>query len=116
MIFVEIESNAIATKSGTKGDKPWTMNLQQIAFVGHYVDGFPAKLPRESTIQLDDKNPIPYPPGKYVIAADSFFFGDFGRFTMGRIKLQPVAAFFAELQKQTGAKFTFDQPAQPKAA
>lgn len=110
MIFVEIESDAIATKSGVKNGKAWTMNLQQIAFVGHFVDGFAAKMPRESTIQLDDKEPRPYPPGRYVISAESFFFGDFGRFTLGRIKLQPVGQFFAELQKQIGAKVVFDQP------
>lgn len=111
MIFVDIESDAIATKRGTNDEgKPWTMNLQQIAFVGHYVDGFPAKLPRESTIQLDDKDPKPYPPGRYVLGADSFFFGNFGRFTMGRLKLQPVAQFIADLQKQIGAKVVFEQP------
>ncbi len=110
MIFVDIESDAIATKRGEKNGKAWRMNLQQIAYVGHYVDGFPAKLPRESTIQLDDQNPQPYPPGRYVIASDSFFFGDFGRFTMGRLKLQPVSQFIAELQKQIGAKVVFEQP------
>ena len=109
MIFVDIDSDAIATKSGTKEGKKWTMNLQQIAFVGHYVDGFPAKLPRESTIQLDDEEPRPYPPGRYVIASDSFFFGDYGRFTMGRIKLQPMAKFLAEFQQQTGCKIVFEQ-------
>ena len=110
MIFVDIDSDAVAVKSGEKNGKEWKMHLQQIAFVGHYVDGFPAKLPRESTIELDKNNPKPYPPGRYVVAADSFFFGDFGRFTLGKIKLQPVAAFFAELAKQTGARISFEQP------
>lgn len=109
MIIVEVEDTAINTKSGEKNGKPWSMRFQQITFTGHLVEGFPSKHPRESTIQLEE-NDKPYPVGTYVIAADSYFFGDFGRFTMGRIKLQPVQQFFAELQKQTGARVSFDQP------
>jgi hypothetical protein len=109
MIIIEIESTAVAQKSGSNAKGPWTMYFQQILITGHHVDGFPARHPRESTIQLDDKNPTPYPAGKYVIAPESYFFGDFGRFSLGRLKLQPVAAFFADLQKQTGARVTFEQ-------
>lgn len=110
MIIIEIENTAVAQKSGTNAKGPWTMNFQQILITGHHIDGFPARHPRESTIQLEDKEPRPYPPGKYVIAPESFFFGDFGRFSLGRLKLQPVQSFFAELKKQTGANITFDQP------
>lgn len=110
MIIIEIENTAVAQKSGTNARGPWTMNFQQILITGHHIDGFPARHPRESTIQLDDKEPRPYPPGKYVIASESFYFADFGRFSLGRLKLQPVQAFFAELQNQTGCRISFEQP------
>ena len=109
MIIIEIESTAVAQKSGSNAKGPWTMYFQQILITGHHVDGFPARHPRESTIQLDDKNPTPYPAGKYVIAPESYYFGDFSRVSLGRLKLQTVAAFFADLQKQTGARVTFEQ-------
>lgn len=112
MIIVEIENTAINTKSGVKGDKPWSMSFQQITFTGHLVEGFPSKHPRESTIQLEDGQQ-PYPIGRYVVAADSYFFGDFGRFTMGRIKLQPLKDHLAEIQRQLGVTIAY---AQPKAA
>lgn len=102
MIVIEIDSTAVNTRTGQRDGKPWTMNLQQITFHGHYVDGFQSRHPRESTIQLDETNPVPYPVGKYVIASDAYYFGEFGRFNMGRIKLQPFAAFIADLEKQTG--------------
>lgn len=108
MIIIEIEDTAINTKSGDKNGKPWSMRFQQITFIGHLVEGFPSKHPRESTIQLED-GAEPYPVGRYVVAADSYFFGDFGRFTMGRLKLQPVKEFLGEIQKQFGGKFVFDQ-------
>jgi hypothetical protein len=109
MILVEIEDTAINTKSGDKNGKPWSMRFQQITFTGHLVEGFPSKHPRESTIQLED-NAAPYPVGRYVIAADSYFFGDFGRFTMGRLKLQPIKDYLAELQRQLGVSIAFNQP------
>lgn len=104
MIIIDIDSTAVNTKTGEKDGKPWSMHFQQITFYGHYVDGFPSRHPRESTIQLDEKNPVPYQPGKYVIDPAAFFFGDFGRFTMGRMKLQSFGAFIADLEKQAGIK------------
>jgi len=113
MIVIEIDSTITKEKSGTNEKGPWRMVFQQINVTGHYVDGFPAKHPRETTIQLDEKNPIPYPVGVYVIDPEAFFFGEFGRFTLGRLRLQPMKDFIAGLQKQLGASVTF---AQPKAA
>lgn len=104
MIIIEIDSTQVSTKAGTKNGKNWRMDYQQVAISGTYVDGFPTKYPRESSIQLEGDNPQPYPPGKYVIGAESFYFGDFGRLTLGRVKLQPLAAFVAELQKMLPAK------------
>lgn len=115
MIIIEIEDTAVKSKSGNKDGKPWTMRFQQIIFTGHLVDGFPARHPRESTIQLEDDQP-PFPVGRYTLAPESYFFGDFGRFAMGRIKLVPLKDFFADLQRQLGVTVTYQQPAQPKAA
>lgn len=113
MIIIEIDSTAVNTKAGEKNGKPWTMAFQQITIRGTYVDGFQSKHPRETTIQLDEKNPVPYPVGKYVIGADAYYFGDFGRFTLGRMKLQPLAAHLAEMENQLGVTIA---RAQPKAA
>lgn len=109
MILVEIEDTAINTKSGEKAGKPWSMRFQQITFTGHLVEGFPSKHPRESTIQLEDGQ-APYAVGRYVVASDSYFFGDFGRFTMGRLKLQPLKDYLAEIQRQLGVTIAYNQP------
>lgn len=113
MIIIDIESKAVNTRAGEKNGKPWTMVFQQIMISGHYVDGFASKHPRETTIQLDEKNPVPYEPGKYVIGGDAYYFGDFGRLTLGRMKLQPLPQYLAELEKQLGVSI---QRPQPKAA
>ena len=110
MIIIDIDSTAVNTKTGSKEGKPWTMNFQQITISGFYVDGFASKYPRETTIQLDEKNPVPYQPGKYVVAPDAFYFGDFGRFTLGRIRLQPLTAFLGDLEKQLGVTINRTQP------
>lgn len=112
MIVIEIESTATNSKAGvSKNDgKPWNMVFQQISITGHTVDGFLAKHPRESTIQLDSENPQPYPIGRYTLASEAFYFGDFGRFTLGRMKLQPLNQFMAELQKQLGVTVAYNQP------
>lgn len=101
MIVFEVENSATNSKSGIsdKTGKPWQMHFQQVLIHGISVDGFPSRFPRESTIQLDDGQQ-PYAPGKYVIASDCFYFGDFGRFTMGRLKLMPLPLFLADLQNE----------------
>lgn len=111
MIIIEIDSIATKERKGVSAKGPWTMIFQQISISGHMQDGFPAKHPRETTIQLDSDNPQPYPPGRYVIAVDSYYFGDFDRFSFGRIKLQPVLAYLEEIQKQFGFSVSY-----PKAA
>lgn len=112
MIVIEIDSTATRTKTGNNAKGPWSMTFQQIAISGHMQDGFPAKHPRESTIQIDD-NAQAYPVGRYTIGTDSFFFGDFDRFTLGRLKLIPLKQYFEDLQKQLGVTIAY---AQPKAA
>jgi len=112
MILIEIDNQEFMKKTGIskKTGEAYTMCAQQCIYTGTYVDGFLSKLPRESSIQLDSLNPQPYPPGKYVIAADSFYWGDFNKLAFGRIKLQPLAQFMAEIKKQ------FSVPADLKAA
>lgn len=101
MIIFEIESAATNTREGVSGKtgKPWNMVFQQCLIHGVLVDGFASRYPRESTIQLED-NQAPYAPGKYVLAPECFYFGDFGRFTMGRVRLMPLAVFLNELQNE----------------
>lgn len=115
MIVIEIESTATKEKSGIskKTGEVWKMVFQQIAISGHFQDGFPAKHPRETSIQLDSDRPQPYPAGRYTISADTFYFGDFDRFTLGRMKLIPLKEFFTDLQKQLGVTVAY---VQPKAA
>lgn len=115
MIIIEIENTATNTKSGVSAKGPWNMTFQQINITGHLVDGFPARHPRESTIQLED-NATAYPVGRYTIASDSYFFGDFGRFTLGRLKLVPLKQYFADLEKQLGVTVSYGQVAAAKAA
>lgn len=103
MIIVSIESTAVNEKSGNKGGKDWKMRFQQVLIQGVMVDGFESRYPRETSIELQD-NAEPYPPGQYVVGSGSYFFGDFGRFSMGRLKLQPLAAYIAELEKTLGVK------------
>lgn len=102
MIIIEIVSTETRPKSGVKAGKPWTMNFQQCLYHGVSVDGFTSNFPRESTIQLDDTQAA-FPVGKYVLSAHSFYFGEFGRLTLGRQKLQPLADFLEEIKKQVAA-------------
>lgn len=108
MIVFEVENTNVNEKSGNKNGKDWKMRFQQVTISGHFVDGFSSNHPRETSIQLEDQA-APYAIGKYVISAEAFYFGDFGRFTMGRMKLQPLAQFMAEVKKQLA-------PAELKAA
>lgn len=115
MIIIEIESTATKEKSGIskKTGEVWKMVFQQIVISGHLQDGFPAKHPRETTILLHSDDLKPYPVGRYAVAADSFYFGDFDKFTLGRLQLVPLNVFFNELQKQLGVTVAY---AQPKSA
>jgi len=108
MIVFDIEGTEVNEKSGVKADKPWKMRFQLVTITGHYKDGFPARYPVETTIQLEDDAPA-YPVGKYTLASDSFFFGDFGRFTLGRIKLVPLKDHLSEIQRQLGVTISYNQ-------
>lgn len=109
MIIIDIDSVTVKTKSGNKNGKDWKMTFQQCAYTGHYTDGFPARNPQDSSIQLEDGDQ-PYPVGRYALASDSFFFGDFGRFMLGRVKLVPLKDHLAELQRQLGVTIAYNQP------
>lgn len=111
MIVFEIDSTQVKEKSGVgeKTGKPYCMRFQQVSITGLIIDGFPARFPRETTIQLED-DAQPYAVGRYTIAPDSFFFGDFGRFTLGRIKLIPLKDYLADMQRQLGITVSYNQP------
>lgn len=115
MIVIEIDSTVTKEKRGSKDGKEWHMVFQQISISGHYIDGFPARHPRETTIQLEEGQQA-YPAGRYTLASDSYFFGDFGRFTLGRLKLQPLKDYLAEIQQQLGVTVTYGKPAEIKQA
>lgn len=102
MIRIEIKSADFRTKAGIskKTGEQWKMNHQQMYIHGFYQDGFTSDTPRPSTIQLDQDKPQPYPVGLYAISDESFFFGDFDRFSLGRIKLVPLVAFVTEAGRQ----------------
>jgi len=102
MIRIEIKSADVRTKAGTskRTGEQWKMNMQQMYIHGFYQDGFPSDAPRPSTIQLDQDNPQPYAVGLYAISDESFFFGDFDRFSLGRLKLVPLVGFVNEAAKQ----------------
>ena len=108
MIIIDIDSTVVKTKTGNKNGKDWKMTFQQCAFIGHFTDGFPARNPQDSSIQLED-DAQPYAAGRYTLASDSFFFGDFGRFTLGRGKLVPLKDHLAELQRQLGVTISYNQ-------
>lgn len=98
MIIIEVEDVVTKERNGVKDGKPWSMRFQQIIMTGHSVDGFPARHPRETSIQIQ-KDALPFAVGKYAIAPESYYFGDFDKLTF-RLKLQPLAEFLAALQKQ----------------
>lgn len=113
MIRIEIKSAAIREKAGTAKatGKPYSMRFQQVYIHGFYQDGFPSDVPRATTIQMEE-NQQPYPVGLYAMSDESFYFGDFDKFTTGRMKLVPLGIWLEEAIKQTKAM----QPASPVRA
>lgn len=113
MIRIEVKNATVREKTGTaKGTgKPYSMRFQQVYVHGFFQDGFPSDVPRATTIQLEDMQE-PYPVGLYAIGDESFYFGDFDKFSLGRSKLVPLGTFMAEAQKQVLAM----QPTSLKSA
>jgi len=100
MIIIEIENKAVNVRSGGVGADAWVAHEQQIVVHGLVKGGFPARFPSEAVVRLDSRNPVPFDPGKYVIRSDSYRIGNFNRFEMPFLNLQPLSAFLAEVQEQ----------------
>ncbi|YCH23993.1 G5P family DNA-binding protein [Pseudomonas sp. D1-3] len=96
-IIVEIHSAEFSTKSGTSArtNKPYSIR-EQVAYV-HIGD---VPYPTQIKITLDDGKPS-YAPGKYHLADDSFFVGQYADLKI-RPRLVPIAAA-ATQQKPTVA-------------
>ena len=103
MIRIEVKNASYKSKSGSKNGNPWTMNFQQIYIHGYYQDGFPSDSARPSSIQLDKDNPQPYAVGLYSLSDESFYFGEFDRLTLGRMKLVPLAEYLKQLKEDLGS-------------
>lgn len=104
MIRIEVKSAAIREKNGTAKatGKPYAMKFQQVYVHGFFQDGFASDVPRATTIQMEE-NQQPYPVGLYAMSDESFYFGDFDKFTTGRMKLVPLGSWLAEANKQAQA-------------
>ena len=96
MIVIEVTRQAYQSRSTSSG----TFNDQSVLIHGVMVNGFPAEVPRQATVSLDQQNPQPYPPGKYVISDESFYFGKYDSLALGRMRLRPLSDFLKELQVQ----------------
>jgi Helix-destabilising protein len=113
MLLIDVDSTATRTKQGMKDGRPWTMTFQQITINGLLVDGFPSRLGRETTVQLERDNPQPYPVGQYVLGPDCYYFAEYDRFSFRGMRLQPVSVFLADLSRQLHVTI---KPALEKAA
>ncbi|APY15762.1 DNA-binding protein [Brucella sp. 10RB9212] len=85
MIKIEVPSNEINERSGTRADgSKWTMRSQEI-----YVD-VGDKYPAKSSISLEDGQAA-YAAGFYTLAPNSFRTGEYGRLELNRrIVLAPL--------------------------
>lgn len=100
MIVIEIDSKNVNIRSGGVGADAWVAHEQQIVVHGLVKNGFPARYPTEAVVRLDSRNPAPFEPGKYVVRSDSFRVGNYNRFEMAYLNLQPLGAFLSEIQEQ----------------
>lgn len=91
MIRIEIKAGTANKRSGTsvKSGKPWEIVEQEAWAFLFDQSGNPAPYPSKIVIQLENGQP-PYPAGNYTLADQCFYVGDFGRLTVGRVKLVPV--------------------------
>lgn len=92
MIRIEVVSTTVDEKHGTsrKSGKPYAIREQNA--YAHVLDesGKPAKYPVQCRIGLEENAP-PYTPGMYQLDPRSIFVGEFGRLSIGRLRLVPLA-------------------------
>lgn len=91
MLRVIVESAEVAEKSGVsaKTGKPYRIREQEV--YAYLVDshGVEKKFPAPMRLGLDDAPP--YQPGEYRLSPECLYVADFGRLTVGRIRLVPKA-------------------------
>lgn len=88
---VEITSAVVNERSGNKNGKDWNIRTQTgYAFIPDQ-NGCPQPYPQSITIDLKKDQPA-YQPGLYQVADSSFFVGDYGKLSIGRLMFSPVAA------------------------
>lgn len=88
---IEIASSVVNERSGTKDGKNWNMRTQTgYAFIPDEA-GKPQAYPESITIDLKKDQPA-YPVGRYQLHDASFFVGDYGKLSIGRLALAPIKA------------------------
>lgn len=81
MIRIDIDDASVNVRSGTNTRGPW-QSREQTAWVHLFErNGTPQPHPQRMIVRLDDDQQ-PYPVGKYQLADNSFYLGDFGRLTL----------------------------------
>ena len=91
-ILIEIKSPAITEVSGTsKAGKPYHMRKQSAWAYTYDQQGKPQPYPERIEFNLSDEQ-LAFAAGRYTIAPQSFFVGDFNSLAIGRLILEPVKA------------------------
>ncbi len=93
MIKIEIESPAVNVKSGisAKTGKQYSIREQDAWAYLTDAEGKPQKHPTAMKITLEDTQQ-PYPVGSYVLQSSSIWVADFGRLSIGRVRIAPIAS------------------------
>lgn len=86
---VEITSDVVNERSGNKNGKDWSIRTQTgYAFIPD-DSGRAQPYPESITIDLK-KDQLPYKPGRYQVHDASYFVGDYGKLSIGRLMLVPI--------------------------
>jgi len=89
-ILIEIKSPVITEVNGTsKAGKPYHMRKQSAWAYTYDQHGKPHPYPERIEFNLMDDQQA-FPAGRYSIAPQSFFVGDFNALSIGRLLLEPV--------------------------
>lgn len=88
-MLIEITSPAVEERHGNKNGRDWSMRTQSGYAYTLDQNGGPKAYPELIKIDLAKEQPA-YQPGKYLVADGSFFVGDFGKLSIGRLVLAPA--------------------------
>lgn len=91
MIRIEIETAEVMTKSGVAAatGKPYTIREQNAWAYLVGQDGKPNKHPEAMKITLERDQP-PYAVGAYTLDSGALYVAQFGKLSIGRIRLNPL--------------------------